>query len=514
MAGLRAVAGHEVFTGHLDDLSEASVRQAATGRLGGLLSWHPTLHDTSEGEGGGGGVSAHPLVRAVLRPLALGAAPAAVEASLTGIPGQVTSREEGLRVVEAIELLLDADQWQTADDLYTSRTRNGALWQWLPAVGLGQRAAAAFVATPARRAACPDRLTPTRFSWYLNEVGLYAQNAGDLDTALEYLQAGADHDRAAGDQTRLSSGLQNLAEAHGWSGRLEPARAAAAEALTLARQITDRRQETYSLGWLGWLAGLAGDTPAADTAFGDADRLEHADRGRHLYSRRGVRWGEFLARTGRVGPARRLAEANRRISAEQGWNENVARCDRVLARLDLTAAADTVDGGDAARAREAAVSAVEVFRAGEYLVELAETLPVLAAAALADGDPAAALVAAGEAITLAGPRHLPGPHAAALVARGRVHAHAGQTGKARDDADAALRIARRHGLAWPELDAVDLHADLDSADGVHPSRWAAEAAGLRRRLVPDGLDPDPLATIEREEREADPDGGEDDGGGS
>ena len=37
-------------------------------------------------------------------------------------PGRVTSRADALRVVEAIELLLDAGQWQPADDLYRNRT--------------------------------------------------------------------------------------------------------------------------------------------------------------------------------------------------------------------------------------------------------------------------------------------------------------------------------------------------------------------------------------------------------
>jgi hypothetical protein len=60
-----------------------------------------------------------------------------------------------------------------------------------------------------------------------------------------------------------------------------------------------------------------------------------------------------------------------------------------------------------------------------------------------------------------------------------------------------LRLAtRRHQLPWHELDALRAHAILDQAEGVDRG-WAARAAALHPRLVPPGLDPDPLATVER-----------------
>ena len=89
----------------------AMVQAAVQDRLGGLASWHPD-----------GTISAHPLVRETFRPLVLDAAGAAAEAALTGLPeGTVASRADGLRVVEAIELLLDAGQWQPADSMYAGR---------------------------------------------------------------------------------------------------------------------------------------------------------------------------------------------------------------------------------------------------------------------------------------------------------------------------------------------------------------------------------------------------------
>ena len=68
--------------------------------------------------------------------------------------------------------------------------------------------------------------------------------------------------------------------------------------------------------------------------------------------------------------------------------------------------------------------------------------------------------------------------------------------RGRDAADAALRLATRHHLAWHEFDALDAHTALDEADGIDHG-WAGKAAALHARLVPPDLDPDPLGTVER-----------------
>ena len=488
---LAAIAGHEVFAGRLDGLTAAQVRAAAGARMSGLLSWHPD-----------GTVSAHPLVRAAFRPLALGAADVAAEASLSDIPGAVTTREEGLRVVEAIELLLDADQWQAADNLHSARIRG--VWLDLPAVRLGQRAASAFVATPHRRSMCADRLDPDDVGYYLNEAGRAASDAGDLATALEYTQVGAVHLWATDDQLNLAVELRIMAEVLAWLGRLEPAGAAVGQALILNRKRGNRPQEAWCHWSLGWLADLAGDTPASEAAFTAGDRIHHAEfpDGGHLSSssRSGLQWVEFLARTGRTNPALRLTQHNRQVSTDHGWTGNLARCDRVLARLSLTS-------GNPGEAVTRAAAATAVFRDGEFLLELAQTLPVLADATRVAGDLDAAHRHATEAIDLAGPRGIVPAHAAALAARARVHTAraAGQThparrddnlGRARDDADAARTIGIRHGLAWQELDALDVYTDLDRLAGTDTPA-AASATALRARFIPPGLDPDPLATIER-----------------
>ncbi|MGO9077459.1 MAG: hypothetical protein ACLQDY_00225 [Streptosporangiaceae bacterium] len=67
-------------------------------------------------------------------------------------------------------------------------------------------------------------------------------------------------------------------------------------------------------------------------------------------------------------------------------------------------------------------------------------------------------------------------------------------------------LATRHHLPWHELDALRAHAALDQAEGIDRG-WTGKAGALYSRLVPPGLDPDPLATVERrvaEQKAAEP----------
>jgi hypothetical protein len=482
------VAAHEAFGARLAGWTPAMVQAAARDRLSGLATWHP---DTT--------ISAHPLVRDTFRRLVMDAAVTAVETSLAGLPaGKVTSRADGLRVVEAVELLLDADQWQAASDMFRDRSGDRGVWVTLPAARLGQRACAAFVATPARRAGCASHLGRSALGFYLNGVGLYAMYAGDLAMAQEYLPESVRHFRDAGDDRNLSVGLQILAECFAHLGQTGPAQDAAAEAVICSVLIGNRLQICSSYAQAGWVAGLTGYAAEAEQHFAAADQIEFADNpdGNHLYSLRGIHWAEWLARTGRPGHARMLAARNAEISREHGDYADLARCDRLLGRLGLAI-------GDAAASGGHLAAAAACFRDGDYLIELAVTLTDLADHAQATGDLDAADRHVIDAVTIAASRGLVPAHSAALAARARIRAaQAAATDdpdplyQGRDAADAALRLAVRHQLAWHELDALRAHALLDEAEHADHGR-AARADALHARLVPPGLDPDPLATVER-----------------
>jgi len=231
--------------------------------------------------------------------------------------------------------------------------------------------------------------------------------------------------------------------------------------------------------------------------FISADQIEVSkdSEGDHLYGRRATWWADHLARTGRQDPARLLTQRNIEICQGYDWNNHVAQCDRFLGRLAL-------NSGDAVVAGTRLTAAAEVFRDGDFLIELAATLPDLAEHARVSGDLDGAGRLVTEAITIAAPRGIVPAHCAALTARARIYATPGATGDAdllysgRDAADAALRLAIRHQLAWHELDALRAHSLLDRAEGTNRG-WAAKAEALHKRLVPPGLDPDPLGTVER-----------------
>jgi len=480
-----AVAAHEAFGDRLAGWTPGMVRAAVRERLTGLATWHPD-----------GTISAHPLVRDTFRPLALPAAETAADSTLIGLPeGEVTSRADALRVTEAIELLIDARQWQAADNLYASRCDNGRVWMNLPAARLGQRTATAFVATPARRDACATHLTSQRFGYYLNDGGLFAMYAGDLATAREYLTLADRRCRDAGDMRNLAFVLRNLAECLGRRGLLSPAREAAAESLTCGQAAGHPDGVRRSHAYLGWLAGLAGDTTAAEDHFTTADQIHLTNYGGHLNSLLGAWWAQWLARTGRRGPAEDLTRRNADLGRENGWNNDLARCDQILGGLALAA-------GDTAAAGRLLAAAVAGFRDGDYLTELADALPSLAACAQAAGNLDTAEHYLAEAITIAAPRDLISACATALAARARLRAaQATATGNSdalaqgRDDADAALRLAVRHQLPWHELDALTAHTSLDEAEGTSHG-WPDQARQLQAQLAPPGLDSDPLTTVE------------------
>jgi hypothetical protein len=481
------IARHGAFSGHLASWTQARVMAAVQERLGGLVSLHPD-----------GTLSAHPLVRDNFRPLVLGAAQEAADTVLADLPeGKVGNRADGLRVVEVIELLLDADQWKVADGLYSGRTNEGWVWQNLPAARLGQRASSAFVATPIRREACAVNLTPRRRDFYVAEVGVNALNAGDIVTAREYLSAWVLANRHTDDTSDMIGSLRTLTDCLGHLGEIGPGREAAIEALGYAQMAVDR-EIPYCRAYLGWLAGLAGEASEAEEQFTAADQISLADEPEpgHLSSLPGTHWAEWLARTGRPGPAEVLTQRNVEICDRYGWNDDRAGCDRVLGRLALAA-------GDSAAAGERLAAAAESFLDGEYLLELPETLVDLAEHARLTGDLDGAERHATEAITIAAPRGLVPAPTSGLAARARIYAGRATVAadpdhlaRGRDAADAALRLATRHHLAWCELDALRAHAMLDQAEDTD-HQWAARADALNARLVPPGLDPDPLATVER-----------------
>ena len=394
-----AVARHPSFCGCLDDWTPDRVTAAVRAGFGGLVCVNP---DET--------LSAHPLVRAAFRPLALGAASEA-ETVLMGRPSTAVSRsDELLQVVELLELLIEADLWRNADELYVRRTDTGAVFQRLPAASLGQRAARAFVGSSARRAACAEQLNGRDFGFYVNSVGFHAMNAGDMDTAREYLSLAASYDRDEGETKGLAISLSNLSKCHRWLGDIDSAAEAVAESGACAERLPMWELRCDFHVQRAELSALTGDHADADAHYMAADVifLAHDRRRTHLCSAQGAWWADWLVRTGRCEAADVLLSHNKALSAARGEHQNVARCDRVLAMLSTCR-------GDLHEAYELLTAAMRTFRAGDYLVELAAVLADLAECARQTGLLELGERHAAEAIAIAAPRGLVAAESAAWL---------------------------------------------------------------------------------------------------
>jgi tetratricopeptide (TPR) repeat protein len=465
------------------------VEQAVRQRLGGLLTWHPDRT-----------LTAHPLVRDAFRPIALtgNAAQLTSEAVLADLPdGDVTSRPDAARVVEMIELLLDADEWSAADDLYQARTDDGQVWKHLPAARLGHRAASAFVATTLRQHACERALGAQRMAYYLNEAGLFGGAAGDLSGAIAFFRARLGFAYVGDHDLSFAVSLENLAECYILLGDASQALQACTDAIGFAIRADDSAEQSDAQGYLAAALDLAGDIAGADREFRAADLKRLSGDGDHFESLIGVWWGDFLLRTGRIDPARGRAEHGQETARTFGWNDDIARTGRLLARCDLAT-------DDLGRVEHHLAPAVAIFRDGDYLTDWADALPDLAEYQRRIGDALEAEQTCSLAVATAGPRGLVPTHARALATRARARADLRtRTGdpnhlaKARDDADHALRLTTRtRRLPWGELDALDAHAYLDRIAG-RDYGWQQKAEALRAVLIPAGLDPDPLASNEQ-----------------
>jgi tetratricopeptide (TPR) repeat protein len=476
-----AIGDSEAVGRPISGWTAAGVEEMARGRLAGLLTWQPE-----------GCVSAHPLVRGAFRPLILtgDTARLASDVALADLPAVVYSQDEALRVVEMIELLLEAGQWTAADDLHFGFMDRGTNWARIPAARLGERCALAFVGTENRRRACREQLSAEHTARYINHAGLYAMLAGDMTVAESFMEEALAQSGPSGNDPRArSTALQRLSGCLYYQGHAARAREAAEQAVELSRRHEDDyRLFRNALTTKGAALDLAGETAEAERCFIEADRLQHGG----LYSLGGTLWGDLLLRTGRVTAARQLTAANRDICQANRWNQGIARCDRLLARCDLA-------DGNLPSAQSRLSSAARTFGDGDFLIELAMTLPDMAEHKRLSGDIDGAERLCTETIKLAGPRQLIPSHARALSVRAKVRADllTGTAddhlqGRARDDADHALRLSTmiRH-LPWQELDALQAHAHIDAAV-QHDHGWQQRASELRTKLTAGELQPDPL----------------------
>ena len=486
-----ALGENEAFGMALKGWTTSIVERTVRQSLNGLLAWY-----------GDETVSAHPLVRDAFKESIMSPARAREVSSiqLRKVPfGEIVSREHALVLVESIEILLDADLWGEADALYRSRTGNSGIWRKLAEARLGQRCGTAFVATPYRMQQCTEQLNDDRLCYYLNTAGLFGLHAGDLQGSLHYLRAAVESSRQRSDREReFSVTLGNLAECLIYCGDTESARAAAMEATSIAAHVSYSNKygspspELVVMdAYLAAALDLGGKSVAAERSFSAANQRMLEMRNSRLYSMWAAWWADFLLRTGRISLARDLSE---QVNWLRGSRLDRARSLRLLARCDLASNPDRIN---TKHARNRLQNAVNIFRDGGYLLEVADTLPDLATCSRLSGELDEAEQICAEAIAIARPREQVPAHSRALSCRAACRrdrfmrsARLDDLEAARDDADAARRLAGTHTyLPWHELSAAEVLAEIDELVGSdHGFRDMSEL--LRTTLIPPGLNSD------------------------
>lgn len=460
---------------------------------------------------GGHGSACHPVLRDHFRAALLRKSATTVERAadlILGAPSWESprSKSEIEPVVVAIELLTEAGALHLADTLVVGRLVEARVFKWLAMPRDGYNCMQRFLTHSEGRAAGGAVLSPRQRRFYLHKAATFAGLLGDFELSLRYRGEADELARELGLIRELAIGKRDQADILIHRGDLAGALAAARESLAIAHDRGDRLHVAYSAALAAFVEMLLGRVGEA------LSRVEHwgicspAQTGTLAASGiRGIQLAETLLLGGLPRPAESVIA---QVLSEATENERQADLPRALRVQVLIKHAR----GKGDEADEILRGAERELRAAGMVPDLGRLMVTMGALALARRDAAAALQSSAEALTLAAPRGMRLVHADSFVLRGRAHLLEGRPdsgGRALDDADEALRLARECGYAWAERDGLFLKAEAHAAQAVahrasgnetaarreqESSRRArAEAEAVAAKLVPSG---DASATAE------------------
>lgn len=433
---------------------------------------------------GGHGSACHPILRDYFRALLLRTGANAARRAADLLKGQPSAEiPQSVKEIEpvllAIELLLEAGEFEAADELFQERLDDGYMFRRIPAMREGLACVLGFVKDARRQQLCEEKLSRRRVGFYLAWAGLNSMSSGYLEAALNYHNDSNAIDREVGDKQNFSIGMQNVSGALAILGRLTEARRALNEAIRFALRQDDLQDVANSYTLMGWVESLSGHVRTAAEVFAIANALQKKkfpdELGLDELS--GVHWAELLARSGMRGLAARHTRDNLRVCEAFGLTDNIAQCYWLLGWCALAE-------GDLEVAEAELRRAEPILYNGQLLFDLARLYVTAGELTLAGRDTAGALDWAGQALALAAPRGMRLVHADALVLRGRARLLQGQgdsAGRALDDAEEALRVARECGYVWAERDGLFLKAEAHAAQAGRHQAADSEQAAARER---------------------------------
>jgi tetratricopeptide (TPR) repeat protein len=437
--------------------------------------------------------AAHPIVREVFRAEALkaGDTVAAQFAEIVagkGEGGRPKSVAELQPILEAIEVLLAAGDFNAANELYLKRLSHGLLFQWIPAPQEGLRCARGFVEPEDRRAALASALGQDRLARYLRDVATYESLAGEMDGAKRRLREVMSLLGADDDGRKASAIFQDLADVQTLCGELREATGTASRALDCSHQAdwdfpwfsaarnrgSQSGSEFSCLTCRAHAQALAGNLSAASEDFATGDAIMRKADFEHAagYWVHNVRLGRHCLRLGDVQSARRWTQATQLHCQSYGANADIARCDLLLGELDLEA-------GDRDSAARRIGEAVRVFREARQGKDLPDAL-------LAQARLRRSVEDCEEALRLAARSGFALKQCDALNLRALLRREAGEPGKAAEDAREALEIAERCGYYWGRHEALRQLRDAAKALGnrADEKHWEEAEQELSKRMQP------------------------------
>jgi tetratricopeptide (TPR) repeat protein len=165
----------------------------------------------------------------------------------------------------------------------------------------------------------------------VNDFGLFALDLGDLARARGAFAHSLWLNAGVSDRPNESRIAVNLAEVELTAGHFRQALAYSERAVSLATDAKDENLTKYSLTFRATAHFALGDSTAASADFQRATELE----GEPLHSLRGVNDAECKLLHGDRSGALSQTQANQEITVANGWNDNLCRCNALLARLLL-----------------------------------------------------------------------------------------------------------------------------------------------------------------------------------
>ncbi|MDT5221553.1 MAG: hypothetical protein QOF15_3658 [Mycobacterium sp.] len=292
----------------------------------------------------------------------------------------------------------------------------------------------------------------------------------NAEVAGKYLTEAIDVAGASGDDWSLSMIFSYVAATAIIGGEPLLGRATAEQGRDLADALGDQFVSRGCRAWLGVSLWILGDLAEAAevTRRAAADAQAAADLPMQAFCYCG--YGFTLAHQGQAAGAHAAAQSAREAAEAMGW----VYADAVHAMLAMAALA----AGDAAAARQAAEEAFQ-YTVPERFLFTSSFSPV-AEAALACGDLAAARQWADQAVAV-----VPGAHqVGALTVRAFVALAEGESDRAERDAHEALTIAARTQGYLRVPYTLECLARLAADGGNHPyaTRLLGAANSLRQRL--------------------------------